>query len=212
MNGSQPAMIADPTMTTLTDSFPDLKPLASQDCPTYACAAKDLLPLMTYLRNQAGYPMLVDLTAIDHGLEASPRFSGVYHLLQMDDCSYLRIHVPCQEAEGEPVLPSIQAVYPAANWHEREAYDMFGIRYLDHPDLRRILMWDEYPYFPLRKDFPLAGIEVPYPEADVVERTDLSVKPAPMAGGPFVSSGEGPMSEKEPRGRDQSWREYTPKE
>ena len=88
---------------------------------------------------------------------------------------------------------------------------MFGITFSGHPNLKRILMWDEYPYFPLRKDFPLAGIDVPLPAEDVAEVTEASVEPAPMMGGPFVSSGEGMMSDSEPRAKDESWTEKVEK-
>jgi NADH-quinone oxidoreductase subunit C len=87
-------------------------------------------------------------------------------------------------------------VWKTANWHEREIYDMMGIRFSGHPDLRRILMWEGYPYFPLRKDFPLAG-----------KPTDLPgvafTKPAPLEGGPFVTvaSGEDAIH-REPRVRN----------
>jgi NADH-quinone oxidoreductase subunit C len=104
----------------------------------------------------------------------------------------------------------VSSLHPGANWHEREAFDMFGIRFDGHPDPRRILMWDAYPYHPLRKDFPLAGIEVPLPAADVAEVTGQTVEPAPMMGGPFVSPG-GKMSEGEPSALDQSWNEEKPK-
>jgi len=191
---------------SLTEKFKSLVQTASTDCPSYLCPPADLVEVMTYLRDKEGYCMLVDLTAVDNGVDASPRFKGVYHVLSMEKRQYVRLTVD-GEGDEEPKLPSVVSVYAAANWHERETYDMFGITYVDHPDLRRILMWDEYPYFPLRKEFPLAGLEVEYPEADVVERTGLSVKPAPMAGGPFVAAPSGPMSEKEPRGADQSWRE-----
>ena len=108
-----------------------------------------------------------------------------------------------------PLLPHFQHVYPAANWHERETFDMFGIHFSNHPNLKRILMWDEYPYYPLRKEFPLAGIDTPLPAADVVEVTQASVEPAPMMGGPFVSSNSnsGPISNSEPRAKDESWTE-----
>ena len=106
-------------------------------------------------------------------------------------------------------MPSVSDVYPAANWHERETFDMFGIHFSNHPNLKRILMWDEYPYYPLRKEFPLAGIDTPLPAADVVEVTQASVEPAPMMGGPFVSSNSnsGPISNSEPRAKDESWTE-----
>jgi NADH-quinone oxidoreductase subunit C len=105
----------------------------------------------------------------------------------------------------------LAAIYPAADWHEREVFDMFGITFAGHPNLKRILMWDEYPYHPLRKEFPLAGIETPLPAPDVVEVTNVSVKPAPMMGGPFVSPAEGNVSESEPRAKDESWTEEVEK-
>ena len=105
-------------------------------------------------------------------------------------------------------MPSAVSLWPGANWHERECYDMFGIKFDAHPDLRRILMWDEYPYFPLRKEFPLAGIETPLPDPEVVEVTNAKVIAAPMMGGPFVASpGEINLTEAEPRAKDESWNE-----
>ena len=104
-------------------------------------------------------------------------------------------------------MPSVSKIYPSANWHERETFDMFGIVFTEHPNLKRILMWDEYPYFPLRKEFPLAGIDTPLPAADVAEVTEASVEPAPMMGGPFVSANSGTMSDSEPRAKDESWTE-----
>jgi NADH-quinone oxidoreductase subunit C len=118
----------------------------------------------------------------------------------------VRLHV---DAVNDRV-PSVSSLHPGANWHEREAFDMFGIVFEGHPDPRRILMWDSYPYHPLRKDFPLAGIEVPFPAADVAEVTGQKVEPAPMMGGPFVSHG-GKLSEGEPSALDQSWTEEKPK-
>jgi NADH-quinone oxidoreductase subunit C len=88
---------------------------------------------------------------------------------------------------------------------------MFGIKFIGHPNHKRILMWDDYPYYPLRKEFPLAGIDTPLPAADVSEVTDASVEPAPMMGGPFVASGSGPMSDSEPRAKDESWTEQNEK-
>ena len=200
-----------PASMNLNQKFKFLVPIASIDCPSFECPASDLVAVMTYLRDSAGYAMLADLTAVDNGPGSSPRFCGVYHVLNMETREYLRLRV---DAEGDetPTLPSVTSIYSAANWHERETYDMFGITYKGHPDLRRILMWDGYPHFPLRKEFPLAGIEEEYPEEDVVERTGLVVKPAPMAGGPFVAASAGPMSAREPRGKDQSWTEQHAKD
>ena len=84
---------------------------------------------------------------------------------------------------------------------------MFGIHFTDHPNLKRILMWDDYPHFPLRKDFPLAGVETDLPDTDVAAATGASVIPAPMMGVPFVAPVEGHVSQREPRGKDQSWTE-----
>lgn len=196
----------------LSETFKSLVRTDATDCESYLCPAQELVEVLTYLRDEQGYCMLVDLTAVDNGIDASPRFKGIYHVVSMEKCEYLRLTVDCEGDDETPTLPSVVGVYSAANWHERETYDMFGIRYVDHPDLKRILMWDGYPHFPLRKEFPLAGIEEEYPAEDVVDHTGLKVKPAPMAGGPFVAAPEGPMSEKEPRGKDQSWTEYHSKD
>lgn len=191
-------------------TFPELDDLNGEDCPTFKCDAEKLPEVFQRLYSETPYKMLLDATAIDNGEEASPRFTAVYHLLHAETFEYLRLKSDCNGDE-EPSIPSISGIYKAANWHERETYDMFGIRYEGHPDLRRILMWDGYEYFPLRKEFPLAGVDSDYPEEDIVERTELGVKPAPMVGGPFVAAPDGPMSKKEPRAKDQSWRETKPK-
>ena len=190
---------------TLTSRLPQLKPLTSVDMPTFECAATDLLAVVQALRNQEGFTLLADLCGIDWP-QRQPRFGVVIHLLNPQTAQYVRLHVPAVN----DTVPSIAGLHPGANWHEREAFDMFGIQFAGHPDLRRILMWDTYPYHPLRKEFPLAGIEVPFPAADVAQVTGQSVDPAPMMGGPFVSTG-GKLSEGEPTALDQSWNEQKPK-
>ena len=93
-------------------------------------------------------------------------------------------------------IDTISDIWPTANWHEREVYDMMGLRFNHHPDLRRILMWEGYPYFPLRKEFPLAG------KSSDVEEVAFT-NPAPLAGGPFVTSaGESSQVTREPRSRE----------
>ena len=93
-------------------------------------------------------------------------------------------------------MPSVCKVWRTAEWHEREAYDMMGVKFADHPNLKRILMWEGYPYFPLRKDFPLEGKPTDVPGAAF---TNI----APMAGGPFVTVAGGKDSTaREPRRRN----------
>jgi NADH-quinone oxidoreductase subunit C len=189
----------------LTSRFPATQDLTGKDMPTYRVAGTDLLAAVRFLRDEQGFDLLADLCGLE--LQGRPvRFGVVLHLLSTTNREYVRLHV---DAVNDRV-PSVSSLHPGANWHEREAYDMFGIVFEGHPDPRRILMWDSYPYHPLRKDFPLAGIEVPFPAADVAEVTGQKVEPAPMMGGPFVSHG-GKLSEGEPSALDQSWTEEKPK-
>jgi NADH-quinone oxidoreductase subunit C len=89
----------------------------------------------------------------------------------------------------------VTGVWATANWHEREAFDMYGIRFSGHPDLRRILMWDGYPFYPLRKDFPLAGRPSDMPDV-------AFSKAAPLEGGPFVTMpSSATTKDREPRSR-----------
>lgn len=133
--------------------------------------------ICAFARNELGFNYLVDITSIDNYGE-DPRFTLVYHLYGFAHRQYLRFKTDLSEEKGE--APTVTGVWPTANWHEREIYDMMGIRFRGHPDLRRILMWEGYPYFPLRKDFPLAGKPSAVPEV-------AFTNPAPMAGGPFVT-------------------------
>lgn len=102
----------------------------------------------------AGYNFFDDLTAVDW-YPASPRFQVSYHLLSHKLREYVRLRVLVEESD--PSLPSITQVWPAANFYEREVFDLFGIRFEDHPDLRRIMMPDEWQGHPLRKDYPVEG-------------------------------------------------------
>jgi NADH-quinone oxidoreductase subunit C len=197
--------MAESDLAQLTERFDYLTERVSSDHLALNCPADKLLELCAALRDEFGYDMLIDVTAVDWDAQ-SPRFTGIYHFLSTTKHEYLRIAADCTD-DINPTLPSLTGLYPAANWHERETYDLMGIRYAGHPDLRRILMWDAYPYHPLRKEFPLAGIETPLPADDVAEVTGAKVISAPMMGGPFVSSADGPMSQTEPSARDESWSE-----
>lgn len=182
----------------------------SLDHPAVNVPAASLVDVARYLQSEKGYDMLMDVTGIDWGVDASPRFTGIYHFYSFSSFQYLRVAADAVGDE-EPVLPSLSGLWAGADWHERETYDLLGIRYSGHPDLRRILMWDDYPYHPLRKEFPLAGIEVDLPAADVAEATGAKVLAAPMAGGPFHAPQQISMRYREPRALDQSWNEQKPK-
>jgi len=145
-----------------------------------------------FAKTQLGFDYLVDITSIDNYGE-DPRFTLVYHLYGYQHLRYLRLKSHISEEKSE--VPTVTGVWRTADWHEREIYDMMGVRFRGHPDLRRILMWEGYPYFPLRKDFPLAGKSSEMPEV-------AFSAPAPMAGGPFVTIAGGKDTiSREPRVR-----------
>jgi NADH-quinone oxidoreductase subunit C len=98
------------------------------------------------------YDMLVDVTAVDY-LPHEPRFEVVYHYLSLEKLHRVRIKVRVSEASAE--VPTLTGLWGCANWLEREVWDMFGIRFDGHPDLRRILMYEEFEGHPLRKDYPI---------------------------------------------------------
>lgn len=199
------------TQEALLQKFPGLKPrCGSADWTAFNVPMLVVLPLLRHLRDEGGYDSLTDLTALDNGVGQNPRFTVVWHLYSTRRHDYLRLAADCLD-EGAPSCPSACELWAGANWHERECYDMFGIVFSGHPDLRRILMWDGYPYYPLRKDFPLAGLDTDLPAADVAAETGVRVEAAPMMGGPFFASSGQPMSVAEPRATDQSWTEKHPK-
>lgn len=198
------------TTEVLLGKFPFLTARPSLDFVAVNCPASDLVAFAKALRDEHGFDVLTDLAGMDWDKE-SPRFSVIYHFYGSVSKQFLRVNCAATHDES-PAVPSLVPLFPAANWHEREAYDLVGIRFEGHPDLRRILMWDGYPHHPLRKEFPLAGIDTDLPAADVAERTGARVIAAPMAGGPFVSSSCGTtLATGEPRALDQSWSEANPK-
>ena len=196
--------------TALTERFPQVTARPSLDWPAFNVPVGQLLDVLRHLRDKCAFDLLVDVTAIDWSAAKSPRFTVVWHLLSTARHTYVRLAADCAD-DANPAMPSATGLWPGANWHEREAYDMFGISFSGHPDLRRILMWDGYPYFPLRKEFPLAGLETALPDPAVAEETGAKVKPAPYMGGPFVAAAGGSMDEAEPRAKDQSWTEHQEK-
>ena len=115
----------------------------------------------------ARFEQLSDLTAVDYR-GRTPRFEVIYQLYSISLNHRLRVKVPVPE--DDPVVPTATGVWKSANWAERETWDMFGIRFDGHPDLRRILMYPEFEGHPLRKDYPLARRQPLVPERDPIAR------------------------------------------
>ena len=126
---------------------------------TIEAEAGEILRIMKYLQGEGDFTILVDLCGVDWPQRAK-RFDVVYHLLSLT--RNVRIRVKAQVGEGESIA-SIIALYPAAGWFERETFDMYGVPFTDHPDMRRILTDYGFSGYPLRKDFPLTGyVELRY--------------------------------------------------
>jgi NADH-quinone oxidoreductase subunit C len=157
--------------------------LADADCIAEVC---------DFAKKQLGFDYLVDISSVDN-YGTDPRWTVVYHLYGYGHRCAVRLTTSVGEEKSE--LPTVTGVWRTADWHEREIFDMMGIVFRKHPDLRRILMWDSYPYYPLRKDFPLAGKPTSIPEV-------AFTKPAPLEGGPFVTvAGGASATAREPRVR-----------
>lgn len=118
---------------------------------TILVRATSILKIMKMLKDEFQFGMLVDVTAVDY-LGRQPRFEVVYHLNSLERQMRLRVKAPLEEGEE---IDSLTPLWPIANWLEREVWDMFGIRFKGHPDLRRILMYEEFEGHPLRKDYPM---------------------------------------------------------
>jgi NADH-quinone oxidoreductase subunit C len=158
---------------------------------TWTIESGQLVPLMHSLKREDGFDLLVDICSVDN-MGEEPRFEVVYELCRLADITHLRVKTMTNEDEAQ--VPSVSHIWRTADWQEREVFDMMGISFKDHPDLRRILMWEGYPYHPLRKDFPLAGKPSDMPDI-------AFSKPAPLEGGPFVTSSHDLTLEREPRAR-----------
>lgn len=147
--------------------------------------------VLAFAKKELGFDMVIDISSLDH-FGDDPRFEMVYEIVTVDDSKHLRVKAPVGEEE---TVASVTDLWAGADWHEREVYDMMGIRFTGHPDLRRILMWEGYPFYPLRKDFPLAGRPSDMPD---VAFTGI----APLEGGPFVTANGGEDTVgREPRSR-----------
>jgi NADH-quinone oxidoreductase subunit C len=190
--------------------FPAAAARPSADHPAINVPAGEVIAVLRHLRDHEGYDFLTDLTAVDWSAVKSPRFTVVWHLYSSAKHCWLRVAADCAD-DREPAMPTSSALWPGADWHERECFDLLGVKFAGHPDLRRILMWDGYPHHPLRKEFPLAGIPAELPDAEIAAETKTGLIAAPMAGGPFVATPGRPMSEAEPRAKDEAWNEQSSK-
>jgi NADH-quinone oxidoreductase subunit C len=159
---------------------------------TLSLAPDSLHAVCEFCRDELAFDLLLDVSSVDH-FETEPRYEVVYELYSLAHGRHLRLKTTA--GEDEPSVRTVCDLWPTANWHEREVWDMMGIRFAGHPDLRRIIMWDGYPYHPLRKDFPLEGKPSDVPDVAFTEA-------APLAGGPFVTAPvDGTTEVREPRAR-----------
>ncbi|MBA2242270.1 MAG: NADH-quinone oxidoreductase subunit C [Chthoniobacterales bacterium] len=145
-----------------------------------------------FCRDELSFDYLLDITSIDNFGE-EPRFELAYELYSMPFAVHLRLKL--KVSEDDLTIDTVSDLWPTAEWHEREVYDMMGLRFNQHPDLRRILMWEGYPYFPLRKEFPLEGLPSDMPDVAFTAS-------APLEGGPFVTRpSTATTKDREPRAR-----------
>ena len=150
-----------------------------------------LVDAMRYAKEACGFDMLLCVSSVDH-LGQEPRFEVNYTITQAETGANLLVRTPAPESD--PAVPSLVPVWRSANWLEREQYDLMGINFTGHPDLRRIMMWEGYPYHPLRKDFPVAGLPTELPGVAFTEK-------APTEGAPFTTQPGKTAAEREPRSR-----------
>jgi NADH-quinone oxidoreductase subunit C len=127
-----------------------LEPVATPDQQTIGIPSHSIVDVCRTLRDQRGFIFLADITAVDWW-PREPRFEVVYHLASADDRLRIKVRVP----GTVPLLPTVQTVWPGANWLEREVWDLFGVVFEGHNDLRRLLMPEDWDGHPLRKDFPV---------------------------------------------------------
>lgn len=173
-----PALYPKDLSEAATRTIAGVNPGAVLDCVlahgevTLVVDARFIVPILTALRDEPrlSFTGLADVTAVDTlELGRPARFDVVYHLYSFEHAHRLRLRAPLAGEAGEFTIDSVCALWPGASFMEREAYDMFGIRFAGHPDLCRILMPDDWEGHPLRKDFPLGGAKSFYLKQDTDE-------------------------------------------
>ncbi len=160
-------MLKETILKKLQDKFPDADFKVNEHMGELSLtfSRKLIVDVCSLLKNDADlrFNLCEDITAVDWG-KSKNRFTVVYHIFSMMNGFRLALRTDLEEPDY--IAESVSAVWKTANWHEREVYDMFGIVFNNHPDLRRMYMPEEFEYHPLRKDFPLMGIpgSLPLPE------------------------------------------------
>ena len=161
----------------LKEEFPD----AITDVIVYAgehtvFVTRDaLLEVCTALRDTLGFTYLVDLAGVDQFREDAPRYEVYYSLVNLKTSQRLRLKVRVEEEDA--VVPSLTGLFKAADWNERECYDMLGIYFEGHPDLRRMYMPEDFEYHPQRKEFPLLGVPGSLPLPPRTPEGELTMDP-----------------------------------
>jgi NADH-quinone oxidoreductase subunit C len=140
-----PEALADLAVTS-SDAFGEL---------TIEVAPANIVETMRRLKSQLQYERISTVTGVDH-FPLEPRFEVVYHLQSV--ARKQRIRIKARLSGADPEIETICSVYRGADWYERETFDLFGIRFLGHPNLTRIMMPDDWEGFPLRKDYPVTGM------------------------------------------------------
>lgn len=154
------------TVDTIREKFPQsvVETTDFRDEQAIVVKPEHLVAVCNYLKKNLQYTFLEAITAVDWWLERVPRYDVVYQLLSISNQCIVRLKVRVgQRREEHPAVPTVTGVWLGANWYEREIYDLFGLTFTGHPDLRRILMPNDWTTYPLRKDYPLTGFDLPEP-------------------------------------------------
>ncbi len=183
------------TIETIKTQFPEAIPEVHVYAGEHTAfiGREFLLEVCRYLKESLGFSYLVDLAGIDQFQEDAPRYEVYYCFVNIETNRRLRLKVRLEEDDA--VIPSLTGLFKAADWNERECYDMLGIRFDGHPDLRRMYMPEDFEYHPQRKEFPLLGIPGSLPLPPRTPEGDLTMDPfAAARSGRPVKSYQEPQS------------------
>ena len=179
----------------LPDAIAEVNTYAGEQ--TVVVVRDELLEVCRQLKDSLGYTYLADLAGVDRFTDEAARFEVYYSFVNITAGKRIRLKVRVEEDDA--VVPSIVELYKAADWNERECFDMLGIRFEGHPDLRRMYMPEDFEYYPQRKEFPLLGIPGSLPLPPQTPEGELTLDPFAAAHGSRpVNSTQEPVREEEP--------------